>query len=62
MPRLDGYQAATEIRNEIDCKIIAVTASALEDRESKIKRDIFDGFLRKPILRENLIQMLQSVL
>jgi len=62
MPRLDGYQAATEIRNEIDCKIIAVTASALEDRESKIKRDIFDGFLRKPILRENLIQMLRSVL
>ncbi len=62
MPRLDGYQAATEIRHQVNCKIIAVTASALEDKESISKRDIFDGFLRKPILRDNLVKMLHSVL
>jgi two-component system, NarL family, sensor histidine kinase EvgS len=62
MPNLDGYQAARDIRRLLDCKIIAVTASALEDQESMSKRDIFDGFLRKPILRENLLNMLQSVL
>ncbi len=62
MPRLDGYQAAQEIRDLLDCKIIAVTASALEDRESLNKREIFDGFLRKPILRKNLIGILKKVL
>jgi len=62
MPKMDGYLAATNIRQLMDTRIVAVTASALEDKESISKRDIFDGFLRKPILRRNLLNTLEALL
>ena len=55
MPELDGYEATQVIKQNQDVKVIALTASALEDKESREKRKIFDAFLRKPILKSNLV-------
>jgi len=62
MPIMDGYEATENIRKEIDTYIIAVTASALEDEESKDKKKLFDVYLRKPVLRDDLIETLESLL
>ncbi len=62
MPVMNGYEAANIIKQELDTLIVAVTASALDDRESADKREIFDDFLRKPILRKELIASLSKLL
>jgi len=55
MPELDGYEATQIIKQNQDVKVIALTASALEDKDSREKRKIFDEFLRKPILKSSLV-------
>ena len=62
MPIMDGYEAAEIIRKEINTNIIAVTASALENEESKNRKEVFDVYLRKPILRDSLIESLEAFL
>jgi two-component system, NarL family, sensor histidine kinase EvgS len=51
MPRMDGFEAAGEIRTMAEGKtvpIIAVTASVLRDERSKILAAGMDAFIRKP--------------
>ena len=62
MPVINGYEAANIIKRELDTIIVAITASALDDLESAYKREIFDDFLRKPILRKELIASLSKLL
>lgn len=62
MPVMNGYEAAYIIKKNMDTFIVAVTASALDDSESANKREIFDDFLRKPILRKELIACLSQLL
>lgn len=56
MPLLDGYEATKLIKKQQNTIIVALTASALEDEESRKKRKVFDGFLRKPVLKSKLIE------
>lgn len=56
MPVLDGYEATKIIKKQQNTVVIALTASALEDDESRIKRKVFDAFLRKPVLKTKLIE------
>ncbi len=60
MPGKSGFDLCGEIRSDSrfrDIPIIAVTATAMKDTEQSI-RESFDGFLRKPLEKKNLIEEL----
>ncbi|QTA78264.1 Two component system response regulator/histidine kinase [Desulfonema limicola] len=57
MPVKDGYEAAKEIRNNnklSNIPVIALTALAMKDEQEKIKKEIFDGYLKKPVDKTSL--------
>jgi signal transduction histidine kinase/HPt (histidine-containing phosphotransfer) domain-containing protein/ActR/RegA family two-component response regulator len=59
MPVMDGYQAARDLRTRgISTPIIAFTANALSDEIEKTREAGMDGFLGKPVRREELIREL----
>lgn len=60
MPVVDGYQAATKIRElRPSVPIVAITASVMSDEEEISKRHHFDGYLRKPVLQKDIINELK---
>ncbi|WP_177428688.1 transporter substrate-binding domain-containing protein [Candidatus Venteria ishoeyi] len=58
MPVMDGYQAANSIRQFSKVPIIALTASVMHDEYERIKSEDFDAYLRKPVLKTELIKEL----
>ncbi len=63
MPVLNGYEAAKVIKSlNPDLPIVALTASVMQDEFEKIRRAYFDDYLRKPVLRYDLIQSLSKFL
>ena len=62
MPKMDGYKAAFEIKKILDIPIVALTASVMKDDYERLKRDSFDGYLRKPVLRYDLFTELGKFL
>ncbi len=63
MPVLNGYEAAKAIKLlNPKMPIIALTASVMQDEFEKIRRAYFDDYLRKPILRNDLIKTLSQFL
>lgn len=62
MPVMDGYEAAMRIKELSDIPIIALTASVMQDEYERSKRENFDGFLRKPVLRNDLLNELSKYL
>ncbi len=61
MPRLDGYQATTKLRQAGYKKpIIALTAHALREERDKAMRIGCNGHLTKPINRGELIESLKK--
>lgn len=54
MPILDGYSATRIIKQDYDIPIIALTASIMREDISKIKTGRFDGYLRKPVSKNEL--------
>jgi len=58
MPKMDGYEATSRIKSISDVPIIALTASIMNDEEDRIKKEHFDGYLRKPVLRRELFNEL----
>ncbi len=64
MPEKSGYEIAEIIKStpELrDIPIIALTASGMKDSEDRI-RNLFDGYLRKPIRKMSLIEELRKFL
>ncbi len=63
MPVMDGLEAATAIR-QINPKqvIIAQTAFALKDEQEKFKRAGMDDYIAKPIMPDELIQLIDKYL
>ncbi|MBN2815788.1 MAG: transporter substrate-binding domain-containing protein [Campylobacterales bacterium] len=62
MPVMDGYEAAVEIKKLSNVPIVALTASVMQDEYERSKRENFDGFLRKPVLRYDLFNELSKFL
>ena len=62
MPKMDGYEASLEIKKISDVPIVALTASVMEDENERSKRQNFDGFLRKPVLKYKLYKELSLFL
>jgi PAS domain S-box-containing protein len=64
MPEMDGYTATDTIKKTPGLRkipIIAISASSMKDDESRINV-LFDGFLRKPVTRKELIGKLKDFL
>lgn len=60
MPVKNGYEATKELKSDPrtkDIPIVAFTASSMKHDEDRIA-DLFDGFLRKPVTRDELINIL----
>lgn len=59
MPRMDGYEAAAEIRKfNNTVAIIAQTGYVFEEDKQKAKAMGFDGYLCKPLNEEDLISVI----
>jgi signal transduction histidine kinase/ABC-type nitrate/sulfonate/bicarbonate transport system substrate-binding protein/DNA-binding response OmpR family regulator len=65
MPVMDGYEAAKIIKNDQKLKnipLIALTASAMGKDLQKIKEYKFDGYLRKPVSADDILEQLSLFL
>lgn len=62
MPNMDGYEAASQIKQLSDVPIVALTASVMKDEYEQAKSENFDAYLRKPISREKLFLTLRKFL
>lgn len=63
MPVMDGYEAAKQIRIiRPNIPIVAQTAFAMLEDKEKIEQSGFDGYITKPIRRNELIEMVQKTI
>lgn len=65
MPVMNGYEAATYIKNDKNMKnipLVALTASVMGKDIEKVKQYKFDGYLRKPVILDDLITELSKFL
>ncbi|MBV1928736.1 MAG: transporter substrate-binding domain-containing protein [Gammaproteobacteria bacterium] len=62
MPVMDGYEAAREIKSFSNVPIIALTASVMADEFNRLKKENFDGYLRKPVTKRELFDELTNFL
>ena len=63
MPEMDGYQAANIIKaSHPHIPIVALTASVMRDDYERQRRENFAGYLRKPVMKRELIDELKKYL
>jgi PAS domain S-box-containing protein len=63
MPNMDGYEAAKEMKKiSADIPIIALTASVMQGEHERLQSRDFDGYLRKPVLKQELFKELSRFL
>ncbi len=62
MPVMDGYQAAEEIKSFSSVPIVALTASVMMDEFERVKSSHFDGYLKKPVHKIDLLDKLSEFL
>ena len=65
MPEMDGYEAVEIIKNDPSLKkipVIAVTASVMSSDKAMINKARFDGYLRKPVILNELTDNLKKFL
>ncbi|MBF0531945.1 MAG: response regulator [Candidatus Omnitrophica bacterium] len=65
MPQMDGYHLAREIKaleGGGDIKLIALTSDVMSGTAEKSQEYGFDGYLPKPILEPELLQVIAAVL
>jgi two-component system sensor histidine kinase EvgS len=62
MPVLDGYQAAEQIKGFSKVPIVALTASVMQDDYDRSNSVHFDGYLRKPVLKTDLVAEMKRFL
>ncbi|MBP0021480.1 MAG: response regulator, partial [Cyanobacteria bacterium SBLK] len=62
MPIADGYEAAKTIQSQEknQTKIIAITASVLEEEKAVVLASGFDDFIRKPFRENDIIRALEK--
>ena len=63
MPVMNGYEALIEIRkHNTKIPIIAQTAYALSEDGTRIKSAGFDGYISKPIKKDELLELIEKTL
>jgi len=61
MPEIDGFQALTSLKeNGVTSKVIALTGFSDTNTIGKIEAADFDGYLKKPILKKDLISFIEN--
>ncbi len=63
MPLMDGIEATRSIRNDLkktDLPIIAMTANALKGDQEKCLSAGMDGYITKPIIKEELLEAIEK--
>ncbi len=58
MPIMDGYNATRLIKKFSSTPIVALTASIMQEELQKIESERFAGYLRKPVTKQELYEML----
>ena len=58
MPVMDGYTATRIIKEMSSVNVVALTASAMHDEMKKVEKEQFNGYLRKPISKNDLLKEL----
>jgi CheY-like chemotaxis protein len=62
MPILNGFDALKQIKKIRPClPVIAQTAYALSDDEQSIRAAGFDGYIAKPIMKQQLMDAINSI-
>ncbi|MCF6340464.1 MAG: transporter substrate-binding domain-containing protein [Sulfurimonas sp.] len=56
MPVMDGYSATRIIKEFSDVPVVALTASIIQNELKKLDGNRFDGFLRKPVSKDELFK------
>ncbi len=63
LPKMDGFQAAEEIRKINNMvPVIALTAYALPREEHIIRQEAFNDYMAKPIIRDRLLRIMSRYL
>ena len=65
MPKMDGYEVASRLRADPDCRrisIVAITALAMVGDREKLLASGFDGYISKPIEPETFSARVQEFL
>ena len=62
MPVMNGYTATRLIKEDNKIPIIALTASIMQEDLKKLEGSQFDGYLRKPVSKNELIKELSKFL
>lgn len=65
MPKINGIEALKILREDVKTQgltIIALTAFSMQKEREDILNQGFDGFLSKPVLKEELLKVLQQFL
>ncbi|MDA3886249.1 MAG: transporter substrate-binding domain-containing protein [Candidatus Delongbacteria bacterium] len=65
MPEMDGYEATDIIKRDqslVNIPIVAVTASVMASESSKLESSKFNGYIRKPISRKELLSKFKEFL
>lgn len=63
MPETDGYEVAKQIRKyKPDIKIIAQTAQNITNNTDNISDIEFNGYVTKPIIANNIIQLIEKII
>ena len=62
MPVMDGYEAAKAMKEMANIPIIALTASVMQGEFQDKKLELFDGYLRKPVLKRDLFKEMSKFL
>ncbi len=61
MPKLDGYQATTQLRKQgYNSSIVALTAHAMNGELDRCRSAGCDGYLTKPVSMSNLVETIYS--
>ncbi|MEZ7873370.1 MAG: response regulator [Bacteroidales bacterium] len=62
MPVLNGFDALKQIKIiKPELPVVAQTAYALSDDEQNIRAAGFDGYIAKPIMKNQLINILETI-
>lgn len=62
MPGMDGYEASNRAKKLKDVPIIALTATVMDPLDQSFIDSPFDGYLKKPVFKKELFQLLRQYL